>query len=143
MKTNQTDHDATCGRDNDGLTHLIDPFTGPLSGRILKARELQISPCELAQIRRFVETHHYSHNLNGVKISQCFRVKFEGKLVGGVVFGALSTTAWKRFADSEEKVMELRRLVLLDEAGRNSESRVVGWCLRWLKKHAPGQPSIG
>jgi hypothetical protein len=107
------------------------------AGRILKARELEISPCELAQIRRFVETHHYSHNLNGVKISHCFRVEYEGKLVGGVVFGALSTTAWKRFADSEEKVMELRRLVLLDEAGRNSESRVVGWCLRWLKKHAP------
>jgi hypothetical protein len=107
------------------------------AGRILKARELEISPCELVQIRRFVETHHYSHNLNGVKISQCFRVEFEGKLVGGVVFGSLSTTAWKRFADSEEKVMELRRLVLLDEAGRNSESRVVGWCLRWLKKHAP------
>lgn len=107
------------------------------SGRILKARELEISPCVLAQIRRFVETYHYSHNLNGVKISHCFRVEHEGKLVGGVVFGALSTTAWKRFADSEEKVMELRRLVLLDEAGRNSESRVVGWCLRWLKKHAP------
>lgn len=54
------------------------------AGRILKARELEISPCELAQIRRFVETHHYSHNLNGVKISHCFRVEYEGKLVGGV-----------------------------------------------------------
>lgn len=113
------------------------PALGSAAGRILKARELEISPCELAQVRRFVESNHYSHNVNGVKISHCFRVEFGGKLVGGVIFGALSTTAWKRFADSEEKVMELRRLVLLDEAGRNSESRVVGWCLRWLKKHAP------
>jgi len=108
----------------------------------LKPRDLKISPCELAQVRRFVEANHYSHSVNGVKISHCFRVELGGKLppgdiVGGVIFGALSTTAWKRFADSEEKVMELRRFVLLDEAGRNSESRVVGWCLRWLKKHAP------
>jgi hypothetical protein len=105
-------------------------------GRQIKARELEIFPCELKQVRRFVESHHYSHNVNGVKISHCFRVEVDGKIVGGVIFGALSTTAWKRFADSEEKVLELRRLVLLNEAGRNSESRVVGWCLRWLKKNA-------
>jgi hypothetical protein len=61
----------------------------------------------------------------------------EETLVGAVVFGALSTTAWKRFAPSEERVVELRRLVLLDCAERNSESRVVGWTLRWLKKHLP------
>lgn len=104
--------------------------------KILKARELQISPCGLSYVRLFVEANHYSHNVNGVKISHCFRVEYDGKLVGAVIFGALSTTAWKRFADCEEKVLELRRLVLLNEAGRNSESRVVGWCLRWLKKHA-------
>lgn len=126
----------TLGFERDAIAPFS-PSNCSAAGRILKARELRISPCELAQIRRFVETHHYSHNVNGVKISHCFRVEFGGKLVGGVIFGALSTTAWKRFADSEEKVMELRRLVLLDEAGRNSESRVVGWCLRWLKKHAP------
>lgn len=103
----------------------------------MKARELEILPCELAQVRQFVELNHYSHSVNGVKISYCFRVVFDGAIIGGVIFGALSTTAWKRFANSEEKVIELRRLVLLDEAGRNSESRVVGWCLRWLKKHAP------
>lgn len=103
----------------------------------LKARELESSPCELSQVRGFVETNHYSHSVNGVKISHCFQVKHGEKLVGGVIFGALSTTAWKRFSDSEEKVLELRRLVLLDEAGRNSESRVIGACLRWIKRHDP------
>lgn len=103
----------------------------------MKARNLEIFPCTLVEVRDFVETNHYSRSVNGVKISFCFRVEFEGQLVGGVIFGALSTTAWKRFANSEEKVLELRRLVLLDEAGRNSESRVVGWCLRWLKRNAP------
>ena len=132
-----TAHQKTLELHDDAAGQSLPESSCSASGRILKARELEISPCELVQIRRFVETHHYSHNINGVKISHCFRVEHDGELVGGVVFGALSTTAWKRFADSEEKVMELRRLVLLDQAGRNSESRVVGWCLRWLKKHAP------
>lgn len=102
---------------------------------IIKARNLVIQPCELAEIRDFVEKHHYSHNVNGVKITQCFRVMHEGTLVGGVIFGQMSTTAWKKFSENECEVLELRRLVLIDEAGRNSESRVIGTCLRWIKKN--------
>ena len=119
----------------DALTK-IDASSSSVVGQILKASNLKISPCELAQVRQFVEKNHYSHSVNGVKIAHCFRVEFEGELIGGVIFGAMSTTAWKRFANSEKKVIELRRLVLLDRAGKNSESRVIGWCLRWLKKHA-------
>jgi len=102
---------------------------------IIKARDLTITNCELSDIREFVESNHYSHSVNGVKISYCFKVEYNNILVGGVIFGALSTTAWKRFADSEKKVIELRRLVLIDECGRNSESRVIGSCLRWVKQN--------
>lgn len=101
-----------------------------------KARDLTISLCDLSEIRNFIETHHYSKNVNGVKISYCFKVEHQGVLVGGVLFGAMSTTAWKKFANSEEKVLELRRLVLLDSAGKNSESRVIGFCLRYIRKES-------
>ena len=109
----------------------------PYQDEAVKARELTIAPCRLTEVSYFVETHHYSHNLNGVKVQQCFSVKAGARLVGAAVFGALSTTAWRRFASSEEKVLELRRLVLLDCAGRNSESRVIGWALRWLRRNLP------
>lgn len=101
----------------------------------IKARELAVTPCKLETVRDFIEQNHYSHSINGVKVSLCFCVTFGGRLVGAALFGALSTTAWKKFSDSEEKVLELRRLVLLDEAGKNSESRVVGLCLRYIRKH--------
>lgn len=104
----------------------------------IKARELVIAPCELKEVRGFVEENHYSHNINGVKVSYCFKVTHEGVLIGGVIFGAMSTTAWKRFADKESEVLELRRLVLSDCALRNSESRTIGYCLRWLKLNAKG-----
>ena len=102
----------------------------------IKARDLNITPCKVSDIRDFIETYHYSKNINGVKISYCFKVEHQGNLVGGVLFGAMSTTAWKKFADDESKVLELRRLVLLDCVGKNSESRTIGFCLRYIKRES-------
>ena len=102
---------------------------------MIKPKELKISICELNGIRSFIETHHYSRNINGVKITYCFKVEYGDKLVGAVLFGAMSTTAWKKFSTKEKDVLELRRLVLLDDAGKNCESRVIGFCLRHIKKN--------
>jgi hypothetical protein len=104
----------------------------------ISAKDLAVFPCQLSDVRNFIEKYHYSHDVNGVKVSYCFAIKAFGDLVGGVIYGAMSTTAWKKFADSEKEVLELRRLALLDEVGKNSESRVVGWTLRWLRKNALG-----
>lgn len=101
----------------------------------IKPKQLIILPCDLQEIKSFVESNHYSHSVNGVKITQCFKVIFENEIVGGVIFGAMSTTAWKKFSNSEKQVLELRRLVLLDRAGKNCESRVIGHTLRYIKKH--------
>lgn len=115
------------------------PFAGggsnPTPPLHIKARDLLISACGVLDVRLFLETNHYSHSINGVKIAQCFKVEYQGFLVGAALFGAMSTTAWKKFADCEKKVLELRRLVLIDNAGKNSESRVIGWCLQYIKKN--------
>jgi hypothetical protein len=103
--------------------------------RMIEARDLIIQPCKASDVKDFIETYHYSKSINGVKITQCFKVLFNDRLVGAVLYGALSTTAWKKFSDKEHKVLELRRLVLLDEVGKNSESRVIGASLRWIKKN--------
>lgn len=103
----------------------------------MKARELTIRACDLSEVRNFIIANHYSGSVNGVKVSQCFSIEHEGTLVGAILYGQLSTTAWKRFSSCESEVLELRRLVLLDEAEKNSESRSVGWSLRYIKKHFP------
>jgi hypothetical protein len=101
----------------------------------VKARDLLVSPCGVKCVRDFIETNHYSKSINGVKITQCFKVQYGDNLVGAVLFGQLSTTAWRKFGRDESEVLELRRLVLLDECGKNSESRTIGFCLRWIKKN--------
>tara|TARA_R110000803_G_C11837673_1_gene304167 strand:+ start:48 stop:686 length:639 start_codon:yes stop_codon:yes gene_type:complete len=100
---------------------------------VIKARDLVISPCVVSEVRGFIESYHYSKSINGVKVTQCFKVEYLGKLVGAALFGQLSTTAWKKFGQSEVEVLELRRLALIDECGKNSESRVIGSCLKWVK----------
>jgi hypothetical protein len=113
--------------ENDGSNPIL-----PLH---ISAKEIVFSLCPLKEVREFVETHHYSHNINGVKIKYCFKVEYNGMLVGAVLFGAMSTTAWKKFAPLEKNVLELRRLVLLDNVGKNSESKAIGYCLRYINKH--------
>lgn len=108
----------------------------------MKPKDLIIIPCPVKDVRWFIETNHYSKNINGVKITQCFKITHNQKLVGAVLFGQMSTTAWKKFGESESEVLELRRLVLLDECGKNSESYVVGFCLRWIYKKIPSVKTI-
>ena len=104
---------------------------------MIKARDLVISPCVLKDVREFIEKNHYSHNINGVKVTLCFSIKYDDKLLGAILYGQLSTTAWKKFSDSENKVLELRRLVILDDAGRNSESRSISKSIKWIKENLP------
>ena len=91
----------------------------------------------MQEVRLFIEQYHYSKNINGVKISQCFKATNQEKLYGAMLFGQLSTTAWKKFAEKESEVLELRRLVMLDTCLKYSESRFIGFCLRWIKKEMP------
>ena len=102
---------------------------------MIKAKELEFYPCDTKVVRKFIEQNHYSKSINGVKISQCFKVMYNNELVGASLFGQLSTTAWKKFGKTEAEVLELRRLVLLDTCGKNSESRFIGFCLRWIKRN--------
>lgn len=92
---------------------------------------MKVEPVLLGAVRSFVEEHHYSRSVNGVKVAQCFALYDGGELVGAAIFGALSTTSWKRYADSEREVVELRRLVCLDCCPPNTES----WFLRRILRH--------
>ncbi len=118
------------------MNQLADGGSIPTSPLHIRASCLRIHLCLLSDVRLFIETHHYSHSVNGVKVSYCFKVSYDSHLIGAVLFGAMSTTAWRKFGEAESDVLELRRLCLLPAAGPNSESRVVGWCLRWIRKNA-------
>lgn len=95
-----------------------------------------VEPCDLEDVRAFIEEWHYSGNVNGLRISHCFALYRDGELIGGMIYGGLAmANAWRKYADSENDVTELRRLCCVDDTPKNTESYFIGSTLRWLKKY--------
>lgn len=99
----------------------------------------QIELVERPVVRDFIEKHHYSHNINGLMSSYCFAMyDQDNNMVGAMIYGKLGmANAWKKYGDDPNEVMELRRLVLVDDTPKNSESYFIGYTLRWLKRNTP------
>lgn len=93
--------------------------------------------CSSAGIRDFIEQHHYSHNVNGCIMDYCFKLlDVDNNLVGAAFFGRMAmANQWKAFGEKPEDVIELRRLVCIDDTPKNTESFFIGSMLRWLAKH--------
>ncbi len=99
----------------------------------IRARELEFerSPSsKAAELSAFVKAHHYSRSCPPGM--HWFSAWHGAELVGVMLFRkpSLPRTGAAYGCD-----LELSRLVLLDEAGKNSESRFIGWALRWLKRN--------
>lgn len=57
-------------------------------------------------------------------------------IVGAMLYGRVGmANAWKKYAEKESDLIELRRLCLIDDTPKNSESYFIGKTLRWLRKN--------
>ena len=96
----------------------------------------EVKSCERKEVKDFIESWHYSKNINGVISDYCFKLLDEDRIIGAAIFGRLAmANQWKKYVEKQEDLTELRRLVLIDDTKRNAESYFIGGCLRWLKKN--------
>lgn len=92
-------------------------------------------------ITEFIETHHYSGNINGCVSDYCFALYDNdrgifGEMIGAMFYGKMAMfNQYKRFSDNEDDVIELRRLCCVDDTPKNTESYFIGKTLRWLKNN--------
>lgn len=97
--------------------------------------DYQIKECARHEVKNFIEQWHYSKSINGVNSSYCFALFDGSEMIGAAIFGKLGmANNWKKFVDAPDKVLELRRLVCVDKAPRNTESYFIGRMLRWLRR---------
>lgn len=100
-------------------------------------QEYYVKLVERKDIRDFIEEHHYSHNINGCIANYCFglyRVS-DDTMVGAMFYGKMAmANQYKKYGEQDE-VTELRRLVLIDDTPKNTESYFIGQTLKWLKKN--------
>ena len=92
---------------------------------------------ERKQIRDFIETYHYSQNINGTIADYCFALydKYTDEMVGAMFYGRMAMANQYRKYGERDEVTELRRLVLIDDTPKNTESFFIGYTLRWLSKN--------
>src|SRR5271166_4446688 len=103
------------------------------SSPTLSLQSLRVRPCAVLDIQTVIERVHYSHSIFGVTTDFCYAVEHDGAVVGGAIFGkpAPYNVARKYGAYG---LTELRRFVLTDECPRNSESKLIAFMLRDLKR---------
>lgn len=102
----------------------------------MKVKDFEVHLCERSEITKFIEEHHYSHNINGCIADYCFKLVYNNEIIGAMFYGRMAmANQWKRFGTEPEDVIELRRLVCIDDTPRNTESYFIGNTLRYLKKN--------
>lgn len=94
---------------------------------------LEFREVALRDIKDFIEQNHYTGSVNGCKVSKCYAIFSNEKIVGAALYGGVSTTSWKRYVEKEGELLELRRLVTTDKQ-KNLLSKFVSWSIRRVKK---------
>ena len=86
-------------------------------------------------ITPFIEQWHYSKSINGCIADHCYAL-YDGEVMKGAIFYGRMAMAnqWKKFSDSADKVIELRRLCCIDDTPKNAESYLIGRSLRMLNQ---------
>lgn len=101
-----------------------------------------VSRVSRKEITDFIETWHYSKSINGCIADFCYALfDPEGNMKGAMFFGRMANQ-WKRFGESSDDVIELRRLCCVDDTPRNSESFFIGRAIRFLKKDWGGKTIV-
>ena len=90
---------------------------------------------------KFIEKHHYSHNVNGVQSLYHYGLFTEGnfgipKMIGAMMYAhpSMPATAAKYNPINPTKCLELRRLVCIDATPKNTESFFIGQTFKLLKR---------
>lgn len=102
----------------------------------VRVKDFEVRLVERSEVRDFIEKHHYSQSINGLMVSHSFGLYRQEELIGAMIYGKLAmANAWRKYGESADEVVELRRLATLDDTPKNTESYFIGHTLRWLRKN--------
>jgi len=95
--------------------------------------------------KELIVKHHYTHKWTIAELCIGIYDKSKGSvffdvptLVGAVVFGPTAGANVARSVSpllNHSNLWELKRLWVADELGKNTESWVIGQCLKYIKQH--------
>jgi hypothetical protein len=102
-----------------------------------KVNQYTVLKCNRSEIKNFIEKWHYSKNVNGLTTNYCFKLLDTNlNIIGAMIYGKIAmANVWKKYAQKESELIELKRLCCIDNTPKNTESFFIAHTLRWLKKN--------
>ena len=107
----------------------------------MSVKDFTVEEIPRKSVVKFIEKHHYSHNVNGVQSLYHYGLFTEGnfgipKMIGAMMYAypSMPATAAKYNPINPEKCLELRRLVCIDDTPKNTESYFIGQTFKLLKR---------
>lgn len=88
------------------------PMDRPVRHRTTKmsVTNYEVRHVERRAIAAFIEQWHYSGSINGCIADYCFSLHDGERMIGAMFYGRMAMAGqWKRFAERESDVTELRR----------------------------------
>lgn len=102
----------------------------------MKIKDMIVLTCQRSEIKDFIETWHYTKSINGLMSDYCFKLSYDGEIIGAMIYGRVAmANAWKKYVDDPNDLIELRRLCCIDNTPKNTESYFIGKTLRYLKNN--------
>lgn len=102
----------------------------------MNIKDMTVHLCERNEIKNFIETHHYSKNINGCISDYCFKLMHNDEIIGAAFFGRMAMAGqWKAYTSNPAECTELRRLCCIDDTPKNTESFFIGKMLKYLKNN--------
>ena len=85
-------------------------------------------------ISNFIETNHYSKSINGCISDFCYALYDKDTIIGALFYGRMAmANQWKKFSNTPDNVIELRRLCCIDDTPKNTESYFISKTLKMLR----------
>ena len=101
-----------------------------------KVKDFEVKLITRKDVQDFIEKWHYSQSINGLRVSHVFGLFCDDELIGPMIYGPLGmANTWKKYGETENDVIELRRLCCIDNTPKCTESYFIGKTQRWLKKN--------
>ena len=101
-----------------------------------KVKDFEVKLITRIDVQDFIEKWHYSQSINGLRVSHVFGLFCDDDLIGAMIYGPLGmANTWKKYGETENDVIELRRLCCIDTTPKCTESYFIGKTQRWLKKN--------
>ena len=112
---------------------LLEKTVDDLDLSNIKVTQFKVLPVDFQTVKGFIKKWHYLGDAP-LNISLVFGLYYKQNLIGAMIYGSLSMlNTYKKYGDSQDSIIELKRLCCIDKTKKNTESYFISKTLKFIK----------